>query len=161
MRAFRALTHWLSSRRPLSNRWQTCRYFLEKGYAVLFLHRAKSLEPFARHFSVPQLLAGLSLADGDGQPEDLIRSRFADHFSFRAPAPWTSFLHQFARRALSLSQQLLPRSPETCCPSRDERETASRCCTRSLLRLLPNIFIFCASSPSTRSSQLRRGPCCI
>jgi phosphopantothenate---cysteine ligase (ATP) len=28
-------------------------YFLENGYAVIFLHRESSLTPFARHWSLP------------------------------------------------------------------------------------------------------------
>ncbi|XP_050678056.1 phosphopantothenate--cysteine ligase [Leptidea sinapis] len=36
-------------------------YFLEHGYAVIFMHRQKSLEPFARHFSGPKLLDMLEM----------------------------------------------------------------------------------------------------
>lgn len=36
-------------------------YFLEHGYAVIFMYRTKSLEPFTRHFSGQQLLDMLEL----------------------------------------------------------------------------------------------------
>ncbi|XP_045535317.1 phosphopantothenate--cysteine ligase [Papilio machaon] len=36
-------------------------YFLEHGYAVIFMHRQKSLEPYTRHFSGQKLLDMLEL----------------------------------------------------------------------------------------------------
>ena len=39
-------------------------YFLRQGYAVLFLHRRGSLEPFKRHFSQANFLDMLQLTDG-------------------------------------------------------------------------------------------------
>lgn len=39
-------------------------YFLENGYAVIFLFRSKSLEPFTRHFSGQQFLDMLEIHDG-------------------------------------------------------------------------------------------------
>ncbi|XP_072949754.1 phosphopantothenate--cysteine ligase [Epargyreus clarus] len=38
-------------------------YFLEHGYAVIFMHRQKSLEPFTRHFSGQKLLDMLVMSD--------------------------------------------------------------------------------------------------
>ncbi|GAB0088287.1 phosphopantothenate--cysteine ligase [Sergentomyia squamirostris] len=38
-------------------------YFLDHGYAVIFMHRLKSLEPFTRHFSGQQFLDMLDLHD--------------------------------------------------------------------------------------------------
>lgn len=38
-------------------------YFLENGYAVIFLFRAKSLEPFTRHFSGQQFLDMLEIQE--------------------------------------------------------------------------------------------------
>lgn len=38
-------------------------YFLEHGYAVIFMHRVKSLEPFTRHFSGQQFFDMLELSD--------------------------------------------------------------------------------------------------
>ncbi|XP_047531612.1 phosphopantothenate--cysteine ligase [Vanessa atalanta] len=38
-------------------------YFLEHGYAVIFMHRQKSLEPFTRHFSGQKLLDMLDLQE--------------------------------------------------------------------------------------------------
>ncbi|KAI1289940.1 Phosphopantothenate--cysteine ligase [Halotydeus destructor] len=43
-------------------------YFLDKGYAVIFLYRAKSLEPFARNFSMSSILSGLSVKKEAGDP---------------------------------------------------------------------------------------------
>lgn len=36
-------------------------YFLDHNYAVIFMHRLKSLEPFSRHFTGQQLLDMLEL----------------------------------------------------------------------------------------------------
>ncbi|CAB3235233.1 unnamed protein product [Arctia plantaginis] len=38
-------------------------YFLEQGYAVIFMHRLKSLEPFTRHFTGQKLLDMLEIQD--------------------------------------------------------------------------------------------------
>lgn len=38
-------------------------YFLDQGYAVIFMHRLKSLEPFIRHFSGQQFFDMLELND--------------------------------------------------------------------------------------------------
>ncbi|GBP21551.1 Phosphopantothenate--cysteine ligase [Eumeta japonica] len=38
-------------------------YFLEHGYAVIFMHRLKSLEPFTRHFSGQKLLDMLDIQE--------------------------------------------------------------------------------------------------
>lgn len=38
-------------------------YFLDQGYAVIFMHRIKSLEPFLRHFSGQQFFDMLELAE--------------------------------------------------------------------------------------------------
>lgn len=38
-------------------------YFLEHNYAVIFLHRAKSLEPYTRHFSGQKLMDMLELQE--------------------------------------------------------------------------------------------------
>ena len=38
------------------------RYFLEKGYAVIYLYRQKSLEPFTRNFSLVNLFDCLSIS---------------------------------------------------------------------------------------------------
>ncbi|XP_045496534.1 phosphopantothenate--cysteine ligase [Colias croceus] len=40
-------------------------YFLEQGYAVIFMHRQKSLEPFTRHFNGPKLLDMLEIQEQD------------------------------------------------------------------------------------------------
>lgn len=38
-------------------------YFLEHGYAVIFMHRLKSLEPYTRHFTGQQFFDMLDLND--------------------------------------------------------------------------------------------------
>lgn len=38
-------------------------YFLERDYAVIFMHRLKSLEPFTRHFSGQKFMDMLDLHD--------------------------------------------------------------------------------------------------
>lgn len=40
------------------------RYFLEHGYAVIYLFRTKTLEPFSRHFTVDSLFRAISEKDG-------------------------------------------------------------------------------------------------
>lgn len=41
------------------------RYFLEAGYAVIFLYRTKTLQPFLRHCSLRPILEGLTIDDSD------------------------------------------------------------------------------------------------
>lgn len=38
-------------------------YFLEHNYAVIFMHRVKSLEPYTRHFSGQKLMDMLELQE--------------------------------------------------------------------------------------------------
>lgn len=45
-------------------------YFLDNGYAVIFMYRQKSLEPFARHFSGQKFLNMLNIED-DTQNADI------------------------------------------------------------------------------------------
>ncbi|XP_017885355.1 uncharacterized protein C4B3.18 isoform X2 [Ceratina calcarata] len=42
-------------------------YFLENGYAVIFMYRANSLEPFSRHLKGQKLLDMLEMNDHDGK----------------------------------------------------------------------------------------------
>lgn len=42
-------------------------YFLDNGYAVIFMHRLKSLEPFTRHFSGQQIFDMLDVVDTDNE----------------------------------------------------------------------------------------------
>ncbi|KAL1140165.1 hypothetical protein AAG570_000097 [Ranatra chinensis] len=44
-------------------------HFLDSGYAVIFLHRTKSLEPFTRHFQGQSILNSLEIRDVNGNPE--------------------------------------------------------------------------------------------
>ncbi|XP_018403678.1 PREDICTED: phosphopantothenate--cysteine ligase isoform X1 [Cyphomyrmex costatus] len=43
-------------------------YFLEYGYAVIFMHRVKSLEPFSRHFVGQKFLDLLQISDNNENP---------------------------------------------------------------------------------------------
>lgn len=43
-------------------------YFLEQGYAVIFMHRVKSLEPFSRHFVGQKFLDLLQVSDSSENP---------------------------------------------------------------------------------------------
>lgn len=47
-------------------------YFLEHSYAVIFMHRQKSLEPFTRHFSGQQFFDMLELSDVEVGPSSTI-----------------------------------------------------------------------------------------
>lgn len=40
-------------------------YFLDHGYAVIFMHRLKSLEPFTRHFSGQQIFDMLDVSENE------------------------------------------------------------------------------------------------
>lgn len=42
-------------------------YFLDHGYAVIFMHRLKSLEPFTRHFTGQQFFDMLDVAENESQ----------------------------------------------------------------------------------------------
>lgn len=48
-------------------------YFLERGYAVIFMHRLKSLEPFTRHFTGQQFFDMLDLSD---EPNNTILGKY-------------------------------------------------------------------------------------
>ena len=41
-------------------------YFLQQGFAVIFLHRENSLEPFSRHFKPSELLAAMEVDQEGG-----------------------------------------------------------------------------------------------
>lgn len=47
-------------------------YFLEHSYAVIFMHRQKSLEPFTRHFNGQQFFDMLELSDREVGPSSTI-----------------------------------------------------------------------------------------
>lgn len=44
-------------------------YFLDHEYAVIFMHRQKSLEPFTRHFSGQQIFDMLDVGDIDSDQD--------------------------------------------------------------------------------------------
>lgn len=53
-------------------------YFLKSGYAVIFLHRLKSVEPFTRHFSGQKFLEMLDLDTNEQQTSIKVKSTFVD-----------------------------------------------------------------------------------
>lgn len=61
-RTVRFLDNFSSGRRGASS----AEYFLESGYAVIFLHRHRSLYPFTRLYSGINLLDSLQLENGKG-----------------------------------------------------------------------------------------------
>ncbi|XP_063635530.1 phosphopantothenate--cysteine ligase [Cydia splendana] len=71
-------------------------YFLEHGYAVIFMHRHKSLEPFTRRFSAQKLLDMLELTERGPSTSISVR---ADSVDVLAPV---LARHQAARAAGAL-----------------------------------------------------------
>ncbi|XP_015590037.1 phosphopantothenate--cysteine ligase [Cephus cinctus] len=53
-------------------------YFLENGYAVIFMYRVKSLEPFSRHFTAQKFLDMLDLKEVDGKPSIAVSSEYTN-----------------------------------------------------------------------------------
>ncbi|XP_014854166.1 PREDICTED: phosphopantothenate--cysteine ligase isoform X1 [Poecilia mexicana] len=62
-RTVRFLDNFSSGRRGASS----AEYFIESGYAVIFLHRHRSLYPYTRLFSTINMLDALQLRAGDGE----------------------------------------------------------------------------------------------
>ncbi|XP_034941124.1 uncharacterized protein C4B3.18 [Chelonus insularis] len=56
-------------------------YFLEHGYAVIFMHRAKSLEPFLRHLSGYNFLDLLDINESNGKKSLLVKPKYSDNIS--------------------------------------------------------------------------------
>ncbi|XP_065183470.1 phosphopantothenate--cysteine ligase-like [Sycon ciliatum] len=57
-------------------------YFLQEGYAVIFLHRARSLEPFSRHWAHQSLFSILELeAEASGKATAVVKSSVASDVS--------------------------------------------------------------------------------
>lgn len=61
-RTVRFLDNFSSGRRGASS----AEYFMDSGYAVVFLHRHRSLYPYARMFSNINMLDALKFSGGDG-----------------------------------------------------------------------------------------------
>ncbi|KAM9361596.1 phosphopantothenate--cysteine ligase [Symphorus nematophorus] len=61
-RTVRFLDNFSSGRRGASS----AEYFIESGYAVIFLHRHRSLYPYTRMFSTMNMLDALKFSSGDG-----------------------------------------------------------------------------------------------
>nr|XP_046239339.1 phosphopantothenate--cysteine ligase [Scatophagus argus] len=61
-RTVRFLDNFSSGRRGASS----AEYFIESGYAVIFLHRHRSLYPYTRMFSTMNMLDALKFRSGDG-----------------------------------------------------------------------------------------------
>lgn len=63
-RTVRFLDNFSSGRRGASS----AEYFIESGYAVIFLHRHRSLFPYTRMFSTVNMLDALKFRSGEGEP---------------------------------------------------------------------------------------------
>lgn len=63
-RTVRFLDNFSSGRRGASS----AEYFIESGYAVIFLHRHRSLFPYTRLFSTVNILDALKFRSGEGAP---------------------------------------------------------------------------------------------
>lgn len=61
-RTVRFLDNFSSGRRGASS----AEYFIDSGYAVIFLHRHRSLYPYSRMFSTMNMLDALTFASGEG-----------------------------------------------------------------------------------------------
>lgn len=55
-------------------------YFLDHGYAVIFMHRLKSLEPFTRHFTGQQFFDMLDVSENESHPGSLNPAIFGMHY---------------------------------------------------------------------------------
>ncbi|XP_078037964.1 phosphopantothenoylcysteine synthetase [Augochlora pura] len=53
-------------------------YFLEKGYAVIFMYRVKSLEPFSRHFIGQKFLDMLKIEQQNGKSNVAVLPQYTD-----------------------------------------------------------------------------------
>ncbi|XP_043252750.1 phosphopantothenate--cysteine ligase isoform X1 [Colletes gigas] len=62
-------------------------YFLEKGYAVIFMHRVKSLEPFSRHFIGYKVLDMLEMKQLEGKSVITVQSQYTEKLA--------SILHKY------------------------------------------------------------------
>ncbi|XP_077459349.1 phosphopantothenate--cysteine ligase [Stigmatopora argus] len=67
-RTVRFLDNFSSGRRGA----QSAECFLDSGYAVVFLHRHRSLYPYARMFSSVNVLDALQFSDGDREPDRVV-----------------------------------------------------------------------------------------
>ncbi|KAM9409262.1 phosphopantothenate--cysteine ligase [Pholidichthys leucotaenia] len=67
-RTVRFLDNFSSGRRGASS----AEYFLDCGYAVIFLHRHRSLYPYTRMFSTINMLDALQTRDGEGQASEVV-----------------------------------------------------------------------------------------
>lgn len=54
-------------------------YFLDHGYAVIFMHRLKSLEPFTRHFTGQQFFDMLDVSETSENNESGTPSIFGEY----------------------------------------------------------------------------------
>ncbi|CAD6228673.1 GSCOCG00006491001-RA-CDS, partial [Cotesia congregata] len=56
-------------------------YFLEQGYAVVFMYRLKTLEPYSRHFTGQKFLDMLELKEADGKNSVAILPEYSDRIA--------------------------------------------------------------------------------
>lgn len=72
-------------------------YFLDHGYAVIFMHRLKSLEPFTRHFTGQQFFDMLDVAETVENGESGTPSIFGkyQHFHlYTLSILWSYLMHK-------------------------------------------------------------------
>lgn len=70
-RTVRFLDNFSSGRRGASS----AEYFIDSGYAVVFLHRHRSLYPYTRLFSTVNMLDALELKGGDGAGQVVVNQQ--------------------------------------------------------------------------------------
>ncbi|XP_074104864.1 phosphopantothenoylcysteine synthetase [Cotesia typhae] len=56
-------------------------YFLEQGYAVVFMYRLKTFEPYSRHFTGQKFLDMLELKEADGKNSVSILPEYSDRIA--------------------------------------------------------------------------------
>lgn len=70
-RTVRFLDNFSSGRRGAAS----AEYFIDSGYAVIFLHRHRSLFPYTRTFSTVNMLDALELRSGEGGSEVVVNQQ--------------------------------------------------------------------------------------
>lgn len=81
-------------------------YFLDHGYAVIFMHRLKSLEPFTRHFTGQQFFDMLDVSETSENNESGTPSIFGKYRIENATTlAYKNFTRLFMREGSVCSEQ--------------------------------------------------------
>ncbi|KAK0083665.1 hypothetical protein PV325_008439 [Microctonus aethiopoides] len=56
-------------------------YFLKNGYAVIFMYRVKSLQPFSRRFSNQNFFDILELSETDNKRSAIVSAKYSNHIA--------------------------------------------------------------------------------